>query len=184
MQELRVGYFRYYWHWGAADGLVLTPEYQFPGLTMGLNWNYPEFIRQARLPIRYDATRHKGSHDTKIGGEFNNGLDDGDWPARERGQYFFTVLPADANRRFPLDKDVVDFTGFDRRFDRTYSNDWLYNAAKPAWIADTWTVSPRLTLNLDRDLVGRLRSAERQGVARHRNGLFTEVGYRNGIRIS
>lgn len=195
MQEVRVGYFRYYWHWGAADGLVLTPEYQFPGLTMGLNWNYPEFIRQARLPIRYDATSHKGNHDVKIGGEFNNGLDDGDWPARERGQYFFTVLPADANRRFPLDKDANswDFTGLDStviRFDRTYSNDWKYNIPRKtyaAWIADTWTLSPRLTLNLgiryDLSWGDYAPPNVQETSLVINNGLFTEdVGYRNDIR--
>ena len=39
-----------------ADGLILSPEYQFPGLILGLNWNYPEFIRETRYPFRYDLT--------------------------------------------------------------------------------------------------------------------------------
>ena len=42
MQEAKVGYYRYYWtvqRGGRAS--LLTPEYQFPGLTLGLNWNYP-----------------------------------------------------------------------------------------------------------------------------------------------
>jgi hypothetical protein len=195
LQELRVGYFRYYWHWGAADGLVLTPEYVFPGLTLGLNWNYPEFIRQARLPIRYDLTNHRGSHDLKIGGEWNIGLDDGDWPARQRGQYFFTVLPSDAARRFALDKDATawDLTGLDStviRFDRTYSNDYKYNIPRKTyagWIADTWAVNSRVTLNLGirYDLSwGDYSPPDIQETdVLIDNGKFTEnVGYRNDIR--
>lgn len=195
LQELRVGYFRYYWHWGPADGLVLTPEYQFPGLTLGLNWNYPEFIRQARLPIRYDLVNHRGSHDLKMGGEWNIGLDDGDWPARQRGQYFFTVLPADANRRFPLDKDANswDFTGLDAtvtRFDRTYSNDYQYNIPRKTyagWIADTWAVTPTLTLNLglryDLSWGDYAPPNVQPTEVIINNGLFTEnVGYKTDIR--
>jgi hypothetical protein len=195
LQEIRVGYFRYYWHWGAADGLVLTPEYVFPGLTLGLNWNYPEFIRQARLPIRYDLTHHRGSHDIKVGGEWNIGLDDGDWPARERGQYFFTVLPANANARFPLDKDATawDFTGLDStviRFDRTYSTDYRYNIPRKTyagWIADTWTVNSRLTLNLgvryDLSWGDYAPPNIQETDVVIDNGKFTEnVGYRNDIR--
>jgi len=138
------------------DGLVLTPEYQFPGLTLGLNWNYPEFIRQARVPIRYDVTQHRGKHDVKAGGEWLIGIDDGDWPARSRGQWFFSRLPADANRRFPLDQDAKswDLSGLDStaiRFDQTYASDFTYNVPRKtyaAWVGDTWALSPRLTLNL------------------------------------
>ena len=155
LQELRVGYYRYYWTYGPAEGLVLTPEYNFPGLTIGLNWNYPEFIRQARLPIRYDVTQHRGAHDLKMGGEVSIGLDDGDWPARERGQWFFSSLPANANARFPInDPTSWNFTGLDPtaiRFDRTYATDYQYNVPRKTysgWFADTWTVSSRLTLNL------------------------------------
>ena len=38
------------------DGLILTPEYQFPGLIIGLNWNYPEFMTERPLsgPVRPD----------------------------------------------------------------------------------------------------------------------------------
>jgi hypothetical protein len=156
LHEVRVGYYRYYWTYGPMDGLILTPEYQFPGLTIGLNWNYPEFIRQSRLPIRYDLSHHTGRHDLKVGGEWLIGLDDGDWPARSRGQWFFTRLPADATLRFPLDQDAThwDLSGLDSaaiRFDRTYATDFTYNVPRKtyaAWLGDTWAPSARLTVNL------------------------------------
>jgi len=48
------------------------------------------------------------------GGEVSIGLDDGDWPARERGQWFFSSLPANANARFPInDPASWNFTGLD-----------------------------------------------------------------------
>ena len=194
LQELRVGYYRYYWTYEAAEGLVLTPEYQFPGLLLGLNWNYPEFIRQARLPVRYDMTKHRGAHDLKVGGEFSMGLDDGDWPARERGQWFFSSLPANANARFPIDNPAAwNFTGLDStaiRFDRTYASDFTYNVPRKtyaAWFADTWTLNPQLTLNLgvryDMAWGDFAPPNVRDTSVVINNGLFTEdVGYRSDIR--
>jgi hypothetical protein len=156
LQELRGGIYKFYWTYEGADGLVLTPEYQFPGLILGLNWNYPEFIRETRYPFRYDLTWNVSSHDLKIGAEYMYAVDDGDWPARERGQYFFSSLPADAGRRFPLDQDPThwDFSGLDStvlRFDQTYAREWIYDVPRPRyalWIGDTWKVNDRLTLNL------------------------------------
>jgi hypothetical protein len=194
LQELKVGYYRYYWTYGPADGLVLTPEYQFPGLIIGLNWNYPEFIRQARLPVRYDMTQHRGAHDLKVGGEWSLGLDDGDWPARERGQWFFSSLPANANARFPIDDPTAwNFTGLDStaiRFDRTYASAYKYNVPRKSyagWFADTWTVSSQLTLNLGvrYDLAwGDFAPPDvRATSVIINNGKFTEdAGYRTDIR--
>src|SRR6185436_2028078 len=194
LQELRVGYYRFYWTYGPADGLVLTPEYNFPGLTLGLNWNYPEFIRQARLPIRYDLTQHRGAHDLKMGGEWSIGLDDGDWPARQRGQWFFSSLPANANARFPInDPANWNFTGLDAtaiRFDRTYASEYKYNVPRKTyagWFADTWTLNSQLTLNLGvrYDLAwGDFAPPDVQTTSVViNNGLFTEnAGYRTDIR--
>jgi hypothetical protein len=156
LHELRGGIYKFYWTYEGMDGLILTPEYQFPGLILGLNWNYPEFIRETRYPFRYDLTWNVSSHDLKIGGEWMKATDDGDWPARSRGQYFFSALPPDAGRRFPLELDSThwDFSGLDStilRFDQTYANEWIYNVPRPRyalWIGDTWTVNPKLTLNL------------------------------------
>jgi len=197
LQELRVGYYRFYWTYEGMEGLALTPEYQFPGLTIGLNWNYPEFIRESRLPIRYDVMWHRGKHDLKIGGEFIRGIDDGDWPARSRGQWFFSRLPADAARRFPLDQwndpASMDFSGLDSiaiRFDQTYSRDWKYRVPRPtyaAWIGDTWTLHDRLTLNLGVRYDLAWGDFAPPGVQETEliinNGLFSEnVGYRNDLR--
>jgi hypothetical protein len=156
LHEIRAGIYKFYWTYVGMDGLILTPEYSFPGLTLGLNWNYPEFIRETRYPVRYDMSWKSGTHDLKIGGEWMYAVDDGDWPARSRGQYFFRSLPLDAGRRFPLHLDPSnwDFSGLDStvlRFDQTYAREWTYNVPRPRyaiWIGDTWTVGTRLSLNL------------------------------------
>ncbi len=156
LHEVRGGIYKFYWTYEGMDGLILTPEYQFPGLILGLNWNYPEFIRETRYPVRYDMSWNTGKHDLKIGGEWMYAVDDGDWPARSRGQYFFRSLPPNAGNRFPLHLDSThwDFSGLDStvlRFDQTYAREWTYNVPRPRyaiWIGDTWTLNQRLTLNL------------------------------------
>ncbi|MEX2272688.1 MAG: carboxypeptidase regulatory-like domain-containing protein [Vicinamibacterales bacterium] len=198
LQEVKVGVFRYWWNWGFADGNTPeTPEYIFPGLIIGLNWNYPEYIDTRRIPIQYAATLPRGKHEFKFGGEYNHGVDLGDWPARQRGQYFFTVLPADAGRRFALDISPADwdFSGLDStviRFDRTFSNDFEYNTPRKTyalWLADNWSVHPRLTLNLGvrydiswGDFAAPAGTVQETDVIIN-NGRFTEnVGYRNNLR--
>src|SRR5262249_8350054 len=151
-------------------------------------------IRQANLPLRYDLTKHTGNHDVKIGGEWLIGLDDGDWPQRQRGQFFFSTTPVDAPTRFPLDQDPShwNFAGLDAtaiRFDVTYANDYLYSVprrAYAAWIGDNWRITPQLTLNagVRYDLnTGEFNPPNvRNTDIVVNNGLFTEnVGYRTGI---
>ena len=195
LQELKAGFYRYYWTYSAMDGLILTPEYQFPGFIIGLNWNYPEYLTEDRYPIRYDLTLNTGTHDLKIGGEWLIGVDSGDWPARSRGQMFFSALPPDAGARFPLDKDADswNFSGLDStvlRFDQTYARDWEYRVPRPtyaAWIGDTWKMNDRLTLNLGLryDLAwGDFAPPNvKETELLIDNGKYVEnVGYRNNLR--
>ncbi|MGE0126371.1 MAG: carboxypeptidase regulatory-like domain-containing protein [Vicinamibacterales bacterium] len=195
LHELRGGIYKFYWTYEGADGNVLTPEYQFPGLILGLNWNYPEFIRETRYPFRYDLTWNVKNHDLKIGAEYMYAVDDGDWPARQRGQYFFSSLPPDAGRRFPLAQgpEAWDFSGLDGtilRFDQTYAREWKYHVPRPRyalWIGDTWKVNDRLTLNLgvryDLSPGDFTAPGVRETDVIIDNGRYTtNVGYRNDLR--
>ena len=197
LQEVKVGYYNYYWTYAGMEGLALTLEYNFPGLVMGLNWNYPENIGNRRIPIRYDLKSTRGKHDLKLGGEFIFGKDSGWWRARERGQFFFSSLPANAATRFPLaewnNPAAYDFSGLDStvvRFDKYYASNWDFNVPRPTtalWIGDTWTLSDRITLNLGVRYDLPWGDLAPPGVTETsvviNNGLFTEdVGYRNDIR--
>lgn len=157
VQELKTGFYFYRSVREPMEGAALTPEYRFPGLTLGPLWNYPQDVRHRRAPLRYDLFWQRGTHELKVGGEWLIGLDHAWWPARERGQYFFAALPADAARRFPLDSwddpSRWDFSGLDPitlRYDVSYARDWNFHVPRPtyaAWFGDTWRVGERVTLN-------------------------------------
>lgn len=210
IQELKVGYRHFHWLFYPLEGVAVTPTYQFPGLTLGPPWNYQEgeLLGEDRLTARYDLTWSKGSHDIKIGAEWLHGSDTGWWMARPQGHYFFSRLPSDAARRFPLDAwndpSRWDFSGLDPlvlRVDQYYAQrgggndghgDWSFDIPRPtyaAWIGDTWAVNDRLTLNLGvrydlapRDLDPPL---VRETDVIIDNGFTTEdVGFQNGIRDS
>jgi hypothetical protein len=166
LQEVKVNYFHFnFYHAPLASGPI-TPEYIFPGLTIGPAWNFPEDWYQDNVTTRVDWAWHKGSHDFKIGSELRLGKDYGWWEARSRGQMFFRSLPADVARRFPLDAwndpSRWDLSGLDSivlRFDIYYAErggqnaghgNWSFDVPRPmygGWIGDSWRVSDRFTLN-------------------------------------
>ncbi len=167
LHELKLNYFHYHWLFQPAAGVPLIPEYIFPGLTLGPNWNYPEDWNENFVTTRYDMTWHRGSHDMKIGGEARVGGDRGWWMARSRGQMRFSALPANAATRFPADAATDpsrwDFSGLDPlglRYDIYYAQlgggiagrgNWSFDVPRPSiagWIGDTWRMSSRLTANL------------------------------------
>jgi hypothetical protein len=166
LQEVKVNYFRFNFYHAPLASLPPTPQYIFPGLTIGAPWNYPEDWYQDHMTTRADWTWHKGSHDFKIGSELRLGKDWGWWEARSRGQMFFSRLPADVVRRFPLDvwndPSRWDLSGLDAlalRFDIYYAErggqhagrgNWSFDVPRPmfaGWIGDSWRVTDRFTLN-------------------------------------
>jgi hypothetical protein len=203
--ELRVNYFHYnFLHVPLATGPI-TPEYIFPGLTLGPNWNYPEDWYQDHLTTRFDVNWHKGSHAIKMGSELRVGKDSGWWMARSRGQMIFSALPSDAARRFPLDAwddpSRWDFSGLEAtalRYDIYYAEEggqnkghgnWSFDVPRPmyaGWIGDAWQVHNRLTLNLGVRYDAAWKDFIAPGVENTDliidNGLFTRnYGYRDDI---
>jgi hypothetical protein len=199
LQELKVNWFHYQFINAPASDGPQGPEYIFAGLTIGPNWNYPEDWNQDHVTATYDLKWHKGSHDIKIGSELKIEKDAGWWRARERGQLFFTALPADIARRVPLaawnTPSQWDLTGLDsiaNRFDIYYAkgDDWTYNVPRPmyaGWVGDTWAVNNRLTLNLGvrydaawKDFVS---PGNMETTLIINNGFDTkDYGYKNNIR--
>jgi len=208
LQEVKLGYRHFQWRFDPLAGTASTPTYQFPGLTLGPAWNYQEgeLLGEDRLTFRYDLNWTRGRHDIKVGGEWLAGKDSGWWMARPNGHLFFSALPADAARRFPLDAwndpSRWDFSGLDSTVLRSLQyyakrgggndgyGDWSFDVPRPTyavWLNDNWTINDRLTLNLGirydlswRDLDPPLVSESDIVI---NNNLFTEnVGFRNGIR--
>jgi hypothetical protein len=196
MQEVGLSYFRYHYNNGIPDGVVETPEYIFPGLTIGPAWNYPNPAFAPISTASYHLTWNRGAHDLKIGTEYRWGTNTQWWPARSRGRMFFSARPADIDRRFPLsawnDPTRWDLTGLDAlalRYDIAYSNDynnWQPTPSYAVWIGDTWQLNTRLTLNVGVRYDIAWRELSPPGVRETdliiNNGLFSEnVGFRNDI---
>jgi hypothetical protein len=157
LQEVKIGYSHFDWkNLLAVPALANTPNYVFPGFTVGQRRNYPQEFFQNTYSFRYDLSLHRGSHDWKAGGEFLRWHDTGQWQLLSRGEFIFTSAPPDLARRFPADawNDPTrwDLTGLDaraQRFDMNFG-DWTIDIPRPTygvWIGDTWAVANRLTLN-------------------------------------
>jgi hypothetical protein len=156
-QELKLGYTHFDWqNLLAVPALADSPNYVFPGLTIGQRRNYPQEFFQNTFSARYDLTKSWGRHDTKFGGEYLRWHDTGSWELLSRGEYIFTSIPADINRRVPLDAwdnpSRWDFSGLDatvQRFDQNFG-DWTIDIPRPTWavwFGDTWRVSDSFTVN-------------------------------------
>jgi hypothetical protein len=156
LHEFKVNYFRYHILVVPSAGVPSTPQYSFPGLSIGIPSNHPQKWIETFVTSRYDLTWNTGAHAFKIGMEGRVGGEEGWWYKGSRGNMQFRALPADIARRFadPLDSSQWDLTGLDSlgtRYTINYSNNFNYNTPRPmvaGWIGDTWRVHPRLTLNL------------------------------------
>ncbi len=156
-QEVKLGYTHFDWQNKlAVPALEKTPNYVFPGLTIGQRRNYPQEFFQNTISARYDLSKSWGRHDSKFGGEYLRWHDTGSWQLLSRGEYIFTSIPADINRRVPFDawNDPTrwDFTGLDatlQRFDQNFG-DWTIDIPRPTWavwVGDTWRMSDSFTVN-------------------------------------
>lgn len=157
LQEIKLGYTHFDWqNQLAVPALANTPNYVFPGLTVGQRRNYPQEFFQDTFSARYDLTTTAGRHDMKFGGEFLRWHDTGQWQLLSRGEFIFTGRPPDLNRRFPADawNDPTrwDVTGLDslvQRFDQNFG-DWTIDIPRPTWAVwagDTWRINDSLTVN-------------------------------------
>jgi hypothetical protein len=157
LQEVKVGYSHFQWqNLLAIKTLENTPNYVFPGLTVGQRRNYPQEFFQNTYSFRYDLSVHRGSHDWKLGGEFLRWHDTGQWQLLSRGEFIFTRAPSDLARRFPADAwddptrwDVTGLDSYVQRFDQNFG-DWTIDIPRPTygiWVGDTWAINNRLTVN-------------------------------------
>jgi len=157
LQEVKVGYTHFDWqNQLVSNKLTNTPNYVFPGLTVGQRRNYPQEFFQNTVSARYDLTLTAGRHDVKFGGEYLRWHDTGSWELLSRGEFIFNSIPADINRRIPFDAwddpSRWDLTGLDstvQRFDQNFG-DWTIDIPRPTWavwFGDTWRMSDSFTVN-------------------------------------
>jgi hypothetical protein len=159
LQEVRLGYNSFFFSYLREPSLATSPEYDFPGLTIGpISWS-PQWHTQNYTSARYDLSWHRGGHDLKIGGEYlYAGMWD-DWRNNKYGYMTFTSLPADIAARIPasspLDESTWNLTGLDsiaQRYNINYAkgDDFSYYSPDPQvslWLGDTWRANSKLTFN-------------------------------------
>lgn len=158
VQEVRIGYNNFDWENRPQPGLEHTPEYRFPGVTVGKPYNFPQLFYQNNFESRYDLTWHPGAHEIKVGGELLYVRNTGDWFIQQAGIMTFLSLPPDLSSRIPqdaaLDPSRWNLTGLDplvQRFDQNFhAGDWSIDVPRPTWavwIGDNWRLGSQLTIN-------------------------------------
>ncbi|MBZ5556507.1 MAG: TonB-dependent receptor [Acidobacteriia bacterium] len=161
IQEVKAGYASFNWTNLPQPSMVGVPEYDFPGLTIGAPYNYPQYHTGGTWSGRYDLSWHKDKHDLKVGAEYLHVHDTGDWYIQAAGRYTMSSVPANLNQLVPasaaLDPTKWNLAGLSPlvlRFDQNFARNGftnLFDTLRPmyaVWIGDNWRASERLTLNL------------------------------------
>ena len=141
--------------------MVGTPQFDFPGLTLGAPYNYPQYHTGGTWSARYDLSWHKDRHDLKMGAEYLHVHDTGDWYIQAAGRVTMASVPSNLNQLIPqsaaLDPSKWNIAALNPaalRFDVNFARNGftnLFDTFRPmyaVWIGDNWRVSDRLTLNL------------------------------------
>jgi Carboxypeptidase regulatory-like domain len=205
VMEFRGGYNGFSWKNDAIPGMSScgcpddTPEYAFPGLTIGGQYNYPNYTWQDTYSGRTDLSWHREGHQMKIGGEFLRVRDTKDWSLGRRGRYVFASRPstAELERRFPADAwddpsrwDVSGLEPFLQRYDVNFHPNYLVDVPRPTlalWFGDTWRPANTLSINFgirwDADWGATNPPDVIDTVIPINNGLESgDFGYKTGIR--
>ncbi len=160
VQEVRVGYNNFDWTNAPQPSMVGTPQYDFPGLTLGAPYNFPQHPKQNNIESRYDLNWHKDKHDVKIGAEYIYVRHTGDWYIQSIGRYTMSAVPTNLGTLIPSDAaldpsrwNLSGISSFVSRDDINFSYsgfDNIIDSPRPTyavWFGDTWHVSNQLTVN-------------------------------------
>ena len=160
VQEIRVGYNNFDWTNAPQPSMVGTPEYDFPGLTIGAPYNFPQHPRQNNFESRWDLNWHKSAHDLKVGAEYIYVKHTGDWYIQTVGRYTMSALPTNLGALIPADAaldptrwNISGLSPFVSRADINYSYtgwDNIIDSPRPTyalWFGDNWRVRNDLTVN-------------------------------------
>ena len=161
VHEFRVGYNNFDWTNAPQPSMAGSPEYDFPGLTVGAPYNFPQHPRQNNFESRYDLNWHRNAHDLKIGAEYIYVRHSGDWFIQTIGRYTMNAVPTNLGQLIPPDAaldpsrwNLAGLSSFVQRFDQNYSyTGWenIIDSPRPTyalWIGDNWRVTNELTVNL------------------------------------
>jgi hypothetical protein len=161
VQEVKGGYASFNWTNLPQPSMLNTPQFDFPGLTLGAPYNYPQYHTGGTYSARYDLSLHKDRHDLKMGAEYLHVHDTGDWYIQAAGRVTMASVPANINQIVPqsaaLDPskwNVAALNSSALRFDVNFARNGfgnLFDTLRPMyalWIGDNWRVSDQLTVNM------------------------------------
>jgi len=158
VQEITLGYNNFQWGDTPLPQVGNTFAYDFPGLTLGKPYNYPEWLYQKYGESHYSLDWHHNAHDFKLGGEFLWASVSALWYLQQAGIMTFTSVPANITSLIPqsdpYNVSAWNLSGLDPlvlNFAVNYSNNgWKLSVPGPTWgmwFGDTWHVNSRLTIN-------------------------------------
>jgi hypothetical protein len=160
IHQFKVGYNNFDWTNAPQEEMVGWPQYDFPGLTIGAPYNFPQHPKQNNWEARYDLNWNKGRHEMKMGVEYMHVQHSGDWYIQAVGRYTMASVPSNLATLIPanaaLDPSQWNLAGLSPitlRFDQNYSySGWenIIDSPRPTyavWFGDNWRVSNQLTLN-------------------------------------
>jgi hypothetical protein len=158
VQQVRVGYDDFFFGQTPLDSVVGSPEFDFPGLTIGAPYNLPSVEWQRIIEGRYELNRHQGSHDIKLGGEFLHVGHTGYWHIRKNGVFTMTSVPSNLSTLIPIDApfdtsrwNIAALNPFVLRYDQNFNQSgWLIDIPRPEialWFGDNWHVNNSLSVN-------------------------------------
>jgi hypothetical protein len=159
IQELKVGFSAFHYTNANPESMTGFPEFRFPGLTLGANYNYPQTMKQDNWHARYDLSMNRGSHDMKVGAEYIPARTTGDWPIQKNGIYTFNSIPPNLTTLIPegaaLDPtrwNLAALGPYARDFNLNLTrDDWMIEVPRPTyaiWFGDTWRATKQLTINM------------------------------------
>jgi hypothetical protein len=137
-----------------------VPRFQFPGLTLGGVYNYPNYTNQDTYSGRAEMNWHLSKHETKFGGEFLRVRDTKVWDLNRRGTYVFNKTPSSAEleARFPQDAwnnpaawNIAGLEPYLQEFQVNFNPDFLVDTPRPTlalWFGDNWRAGNNLSVTL------------------------------------
>jgi carboxypeptidase family protein len=160
VQEIKGGYNNFDWTNAPQPSMEGTAQYDFPGLTIGAPYNYPQHPKQNNFEARYDLNWHRDAHDIKIGAEYMHVRHTGDWYIQTVGRFTMSAVPSNLGQLIPADAaldpsrwNLSSLSSFASRADINYSyTGWenIIDTPRPTmalWFGDTWRVGSQLTVN-------------------------------------
>ncbi len=187
VQQIRVGYDNFFFSQTPLGSVVGTPEYDFPGLTIGAPYNLPSVEKQTIIEGRYDLNWHKDKHDLKFGGEYLSVDHSGYWHIIKNGRFTMTSVPPNladlvpARAAFDPSKwNIAAMAPYVLRFDQNFNQSgWLIDVPRPTaalWFGDNWRASNRLSINFG------VRWDDDWGVFSPPNVPTTTIQINNGVQ--